>query len=309
MNLLDLARNLSERLLVPLMRGDEVRLVEPVGEARAVELGKALSGTRLFDDAEELRLQAARRWAPVDDLGDIAADEWFLAAALNDLLQLTNPALVRGVRTERVRKRLGRLVERTIERAGPPRTVGAALSRHALFSRVVELSRVDTQVSWWTGSDKFVGNAPPERLLLWPRLRKVRSREQHVRLAEMAPARAREFEPLLERWLAATPLTTLGTSHQSGVPFRWTGSVLALINAPLGRRLALRVLLSGADVPAALEELAQATGDLAQIDVEAFGQARDFVAEAQALRRQFEEVPEATQAAPGLGSRALGPIR
>ncbi|HEY6723362.1 MAG TPA: hypothetical protein VI197_04995 [Polyangiaceae bacterium] len=284
----DLARSLTERLLLPLMQGAEVRLVEPVGEARAVELGKALSGARLFDEVEELRLRAARRWVPVDELGDIAADEWLLVAALNDLLQLTNPALGR-VRPRRTRARLAHLIERVIERAGPPRSVIAAVSRHALFSRVVELSRIDTQVSWWTGSDKFVGQAPPERLLHWPRLRKVRRRAEHVCLAQMADESAGEFAGLLDRWLAATPLTTLGTSQRSGVPFGWTGSALALTSTPGGRRVALRVLLSTADVPAALKELGHAAELLRPIDAGAFDHARAFVAEAEARRRQFAE--------------------
>lgn len=286
---LELARSLTERLLTPLMQGSEVRLVEPVGEARAVELGKVLCGARLFDDVEELRLRAARGWAPVDDLGDIAADEWLLVAALNDLLQLTNPALGWGLGARRTRLRLAHLVERVIERAGPPRSVAAALSRHALFSRVVELARIDTQVSWWTGSDKFVGHAPPERLLHWPRLRKVRRTAEHVRLAEMGGGNASGFEALLQRWLAATPLTTLGTSQKSGVPFRWTGATLALTSTPPGRRVAMRVLLTGADVPAALKELDQAAELLAAIDAGVFSHARDFVAEAAALRRQFDE--------------------
>jgi len=279
-----LAQSLTERLLLPLMRGGPVRLVEPLGEARAVELSRALAGTRLFEEVDELRLEAARRWAPVDDLGDVAGDEWLLVAALNDLLQLTNPALGR----ERTRKKLARLVTRVIERAGPPGTVRAALSRHALFARVVELARVDTDVSWWTGSDKFVGHSPPERLLLWPNLRRVQRHEERVRLSDMAPPRAVEFDPLLERWLLATPLTTLGTSQKSGVPFRWTGSVLGLTHAPAGRRLALRVLFSSDDVAGALKDLSRAAEPLAQLDAQAFAHARAFIAEAEALRRGFE---------------------
>ena len=287
MKLAALGQSLTESLLLPLLRGGEVRLVEPVGEARAVELSKTLAGARLFDELEELRLEAARRWAPVDDLGDITGDEWLLIAALNDLLQLTNPALAGGLGRGGRRKKLARLAARVIERAGAPSTVRAALSRHALFSRVVELARVDTEVSWWTGSDKFVGTPPPERLLLWPNLRKVQRRDQRVRLAEMAPSRAVEFDPLLERWLLATPLTTLGTAQQSGVPFRWTGSMLGLTHVPAGRRLALRVLLSCEDVAAALKDLSRAAEPLAQVDAEAFTHARDFIAEAEALRRGF----------------------
>jgi hypothetical protein len=287
MNLLELGQSLSERLLCPLLRGEEVRLVEPVGEARAVALGKSLPGTRMFEELEALRLAAARRWAPVDDLGDISADEWLLVAALNDLLQLTNPNLVRGIRSRKNQQRLGRLVGRLIERAGAPSTVGAALSRHALFSRVIELSRLDTEVRWWTGSDRFVGNAPPERLLAWPELRKVRRTTEHVRLADMAPLAFLEYEALLERWLAATPLTTLGTAQQSGVPFSWTGSLLTLTSVPLGRRLALRVLLASHDVARALTDLTESLSYLHCDDQRAFTHARGFIAEAVELQREF----------------------
>lgn len=293
MKILDLGRSLSERLLVPLMQGGEVRPVAPVGEARAVELSKALSGARVFDEVEALRLRAARRWAPVDDLGDIAADEWLLVAALNDLLQLTNPALGRGLGARRIPLRLARLVERVLSRAGPPRSVASALSRHALFGRVVELARVDTQVSWWSGSARFVGHEPPERLLQWPRLRKVRRLSEHVRLGQMDDGKTSDFGLLLQRWLALTPLTTLGTSRTSGVPFRWTGPLLALTSTKEGRRMALRVLLTGADVAAALAELSSATEVLASIDARACAHARDFLAEAEALRRQFSEEPAA----------------
>lgn len=285
MNLLELGRSLSERLLCPLLRGDEVRLCEPVGEARAVELGKSLPGARMFEELEELRLAAARRWAPVDDLGDISANEWLLIAALNDLLQLTNPGLVRGLFTRKNQQKLARMVSRLIDRAGPPRTVGAALSRHALFSRVSELSRLDTEVRWWTGSDRFVGNSPPERLLAWPELRKVRSSTEHVRLAEMAPPTLLEYEALLDRWLATTPLTTLGTAQQSGVPFRWTGALVALTQVPPGRRLALRVLLASSDPMAALSDLTRALSQLS--DDELAAHARSFIAEAVELQREF----------------------
>lgn len=287
MNGLELARGLSERLLCPLLLGEPVRLVAPVGEARAVELGKSLPGTRMFKELEELRLAAARRWAPVDDLGDISAEEWLLIAALNDLLQLTNPDLVRGIWSLRNEQRLARLVDRLIDRAGPPRTVRAALSRHALFSRIVELSRLDTEVRWWVGSDKFVGNPPPERLLAWPKLRKVERSTEQVRLGDMAAPGVAPFEPLLERWLRATPLTTLGTAQQSGVPFRWTGSLLALTHVPPGRRLALRVLMASRDVTGALADLTQAMSDQLSDDELAFAHARYFIAEAAELQREF----------------------
>ena len=286
MNPLELGQALSERLLCPLLLGKEVRLVEPVGEARAVELGKSLPGASMFGELEALRLAAARRWAPVDDLGELSADEWLLVAALNDLLQLTNPGLVRGVRPRKNQQKLARMVSRLIDRAGPPRTVRSALSRHALFSRIVELSRLDTEVRWWVGSDKFVGNTPPERLLAWPELRKVRSTTEHVRLADMAALGGADFEALLERWLTMTPLTLLGTAKQSGVPFRWTGPLVALTYVPLGRRLALRVLLASHDVTAALADLTQALSHI-EDDELAYGHARCFIAEATELRRQF----------------------
>ena len=40
-----------------------------------------------------------------------------------------------------------------------------ALARHATFSRIFALTRIDTTVTWWVGSETFHGEPPPARLI------------------------------------------------------------------------------------------------------------------------------------------------
>lgn len=276
----ELGRQLVERLLLPLMRGGAVRPLPPVGLAGAFASGELEAGAELFEEVRALKLRRARALYPVDELGDLSADEWSLLAALNDFLQLSNPSLKRGWGGAANAGTLAGLVARSIQRAGAPTTLAGVLSRHALFSRIVELTRQDTVVSWWTGSQRFVGREVPARLTAWPRLRRVSRRIQHVSLWEMGYEASGGFEALLRSFLAASPLTlftALGSGHGR---FRWVGSALSLTSLPLGRRLALRCLLSARDVPTALAELSKAADELEKLDSEAFLHAQGFVEEA-----------------------------
>lgn len=288
----ELAERLVRQLMLPLLRGGELHLVEPVGEARALELADSLPGTRLFEEVLDLRLRAARRWAPVDDLGDISGADWLLVAALNDLLQLAHPDLTRGVRSSSNRRKLAHLVSRSIERAAAPHRVNEALARHALFSRVGQLCRHDTRVRWWTGHETFVGVAPPTRLLAWPQLRRVRQHVERVNLPDLPPAPDESFRGLLNRWLSTSPLTRLGLLGTPGFAFDWVGSVLSLTRDPSGRDLALRVVLDTTDVRGALAELSRAADELEPIHREAHAHAKRFALEASTRYQQLERRAE-----------------
>lgn len=231
----ELGYQLVERLLLPLMRGGEVRLLPPLGGARARECSSMSCSPDQEEAIRRFKLAAARRIYPVDDVGCLEPSDWLLLSALNDTLQLTHPDLSRG----RYRSRLFELTAEVIRQAGEPKTPLQALSRHALFARLLELSRRDQHVSWWAGSRSFVGRRPPRRLLLWRTLRRVRVRSDEVRIAGVT---SDPFQALLDDWLAATPLTRL-LGATAVARFSWSESTLRLVSEPHGRSLALRAIL------------------------------------------------------------------
>jgi hypothetical protein len=242
----ELLVQLCERVWRPLIAGGELRPLPPIGRGQAqAALGyvHALAAPSL-DEIRLRRLLVARRLSPVDGLGEPGPGEWLLLMALNDLLQATNPTLDGVFGADRPR-RLVAEAEELVNRAGAPTTVHDALSRHTTFARLLDLTRVDTHVSWWVGKKTFRGALPAKRLLRWKSIRRVNAMEQRVELTQMAPVEAtwaEAFGDVLESFLAATPLTDLATADRDAPPFTWTGSSLALIATDAGRHLAARAV-------------------------------------------------------------------
>jgi hypothetical protein len=54
---------------------------------------------------------------------------------------------------------------------------GKLLARHIVVERAFRTCRLDTEVEWWSGDASYYGEAPPERLLRFPSLRRVSKRE------------------------------------------------------------------------------------------------------------------------------------
>ncbi len=240
-----LVAELAGRVLVPLLGGGALRPLPPIGHERALGAAEhAGFATSVLDEARARRLRVARRFCPVDALPDPSAGEWLMLCVLNDLLQSTNPTLLGPFGSDRS-QRLLEMAHATLLVAGPPKTVGEALCRHATFSRLLELVRVDTHVSFWVGRRVYRGAKPPKRLTRWRSVRRVSEREETVRLGEMAPANPAAtplFEQTLASLLAASPLTDLATAARDLPPFRWTGAALSLVSVPPGRTLAARAL-------------------------------------------------------------------
>lgn len=241
-----LVDELAEHVLLPLIEGGELKPVSPIGARRARDLAEhaLVAGGAAGPEVEKARLTAARRLCAVDRIEPPTPGEWLLAFALNDLLQVTNPDLPGLFGADRPERLLG-MVRQVIKQAGAPRTVGDALGRHASFSRIGELLRVDTHVSWWVGSADFHGQEPPGRLLSWPNLRRVQESKQNIALEDMAPPDAQwaaDWHKLLGHWLAATPLTDLATLDRVRPPFSWRGATLGLLQSDPGLTLAYRVV-------------------------------------------------------------------
>lgn len=126
-----------------------------------------------------------------------------------------------------------------------PKNLGETLARHATFARIMELSRTDTTVAWWTGSARFRGEEPPARLLTWRNLRRVRVDSERVPLAQMASdiSPVNDFHHALTAWLHLSPLTDIATMTRDAPWFVWSPATIALIAVPAGRTLAYRALM------------------------------------------------------------------
>ncbi|MBI4955455.1 MAG: hypothetical protein HY908_25760 [Myxococcales bacterium] len=306
MSVAERAQELAERVIGPLLLGGPLRPVRPIGLRLAQDLVHAAGAV---DDAWRVEVQAcrvrrARALAPVDTLADLSAAEWGLAAAFNDILQTTNHELstfaTRGRHLE-----LCRSCHELCAAIPPPASVLEAVARHATFGRAFELTRQDTEVSWWTGSARYRGQKPPQRLLYWKDLRNVRVSTTPVALLDMdegVPITDEDFAGLIAAWLGVTPLTDLALVARVEPAFAWTRASLSLVASPVGRDLALRAFAQREpsyelwrkqcrqDADAAVEALGKATATLrpgtapravAEAFVGAFRQAAEtWVAEA-----------------------------
>jgi hypothetical protein len=240
------AEVLAEQLIRPLLVGGAVQLQRPFGSRLALSIGEGRSvvdnDTRMLID--RARLRHARAVVAVDALPPLGAAEWAMAAALHDLLQVSNHELSSFAS----RSRHGDLLESCItiaEHVADARTLEEVVSRHATFARMLEIRRRDTRVSWWSGSASFRGQEPSPRLLAWPKMRGVQIQRSEVSLATMCsgvPVEDEAFGDGVNALLHCTPLTDLATAQRADPPFVWSSGTLSLVATRGGANLALRAL-------------------------------------------------------------------
>jgi hypothetical protein len=239
---------LFESFLAPLVIGGAMLPGRPIGGRRALAIGdhRPPSNAALLSITELARIRVGRKLAPIDTLDPApSAQEWALAAVLHDLVQATHPGFDAAFRRSGPRRILD-VVEKTLERMGPPSTVRDALSRHTWFSRMFELARTDTELKWWTGSERFLGTDPPKRLTAWPELRRVTQTRTPRPLMDLPTSGAavdvQRFGWTVEVILRKTPLTDLATIDRASPPFVWTHENLTLLATRAGHTMAMRAL-------------------------------------------------------------------
>jgi hypothetical protein len=273
------AAELATRVIGPLVLGGSIRPTRPFGPEAALAVGLE---QRIPDDAlrtavDDARTRSARALVPIEVLPDLQPMEWTMAAALNDLLQVTNDELS-SFATRGRHVALLRATRALCDAIAPPTDHAEVVARHASFGRLLGLSRTDVRLSWWTGSALFRGHEPPPRLQLWPRLRRVESVSSSVALADMAagtPVDPDEYLDCVGALLRCSPLTDLATLGRPSPGFAWSPSTLGLVATHNGCNLVLRAFARrdpsasvwarecGALGAAAIGALAQATAALA----------------------------------------------
>ena len=176
---------------------------------------------------------------------------------LHDLVQAPHPGFDATFRRSGP-KRLLDVAQLTLDRIPPPANVGDALSRHTWFSRMFELTRTDTDLRWWTGSQRFLGTDPPARLTAWPELRRVTTTKTPRPLMDLPTSGSavdmNRFGALIESFLQKNPLTDLATIDRAMPAFVWSHQNLSLTATLGGRTMVTRALalLPQAAVNAAL---------------------------------------------------------
>lgn len=243
----EIAERLFVTFLAPLVLGGEMRPGKPFGGQAALSVGDGRAPTTGGDflaRTDLARVRVARKIAPVDRFEPApSGNEWALAAVLHDLVQSTHPGFDAVFRRSGP-SRILEVIELTLERIPTPANVGDALSRHSWLSRMLDLARTDVTLSWWTGSEKFLGTDPPARLLAWPEIRRVQQTKTPRPLMDLptvgSAVDAHRFTMCVEAILRKTPLTDLATLNRSSPNFHWTHETLSLVSTRAGKTMALR---------------------------------------------------------------------
>jgi hypothetical protein len=239
---------LFRQVIAPLVLGGPMVPLNPIGPQRS----SGFSAERPYADPDLAsrvtmgRVRAARRLAPVDSFGPLTDAEWQLASVFNDVVQSTHPDY-RNMFRKRGPQMILLILDDALDAIVQVANVGDALSRHTLFGRMFDLTRVDTKLTWWTGSATFLGTEVPNRLRLWPELRQVREERTPRRLMELAHAGKSQtpvvlFESVVAKFLSKSPLTDLATCDRPAPAFEWTPVNLGFIGTRNGRTLTLRAL-------------------------------------------------------------------
>jgi hypothetical protein len=227
---------LLERFILPLVRGGELAVGRPISldELRALE-EQIPHATEKIVDVDEARADVlsdlvVRPPALVFDL-----DELSLAAAVHNLLFLVHPRAdswsVSGSSRRKVIETAQQMASRTISQSR-----SRVLARHALLHNVFDLTRVDTKVSWWTGSATFLGQRPPGRLRAWRTVRRVREEQTVASYDELLGTV--EVAPVVAAILRRSPLTHILSVGRDGPPLQWEDAVFLLRDAELARAIA-----------------------------------------------------------------------
>jgi hypothetical protein len=229
---------LLERFVLPLVRGGDVAVGRPISLEELPELEAQIPhcSPQLapVDDArtEVIAELVVRPPALVFDI-----DELSLAACVHNLLFLVHPRADTWSVSSSARRRV---IETAQEMASRPlsHSRSRVLARHGLLHNLFRLNRVDTKISWWTGSATFLGQKPPTRLRTWRALRRVRE-EQTVASYEDLLGTV-EVAPVVSALMRRAPVTQLLAMTREGPPLFWEDAVFLLRDAELARAVAYR---------------------------------------------------------------------
>jgi hypothetical protein len=235
--------DLLERFVLPMVRGGELVVGRPIAIDELSDLEAQIPhNTPQLGVIDDARTEVSSELVVRPPAMVFDADELSLAACVHNLLFLVHPRADTWAVSTSGRRRV---LETAQEMAARPlsHSRSRVLARHGLLHNLFRLSRVDTKISWWTGSATFLGQKPPARLRTWRSVRRVRE-EQSVAGYEDLLGTV-EVAPVVTALLRRAPLTQLLAMTRESPPLYWEDAVFLLRDAELARAVAYRALRGG----------------------------------------------------------------
>lgn len=244
--------------VLPLVAGGELKVGRPISEPEIEVFSRNLADASVesvaIDDARERVLSEIVVGYP-----NIVfeADDLYLAASLHNLLFLVHPDADAWMVTRGVERRVVDTA-RSFARRPMTRNRRRVLARHGLLHNLFSLSREDVTLRWWTGRARFVGQAPPQRLMRWRSVRRV--------IEERGQADYRDLfghegsVPIVFAALRRSPLTLLLSPTHLGASLRWEDLAFLLRDPELARAAAYRATASAEPLRAVASAAAYAAG-------------------------------------------------
>ncbi|HTE51233.1 MAG TPA: hypothetical protein VK698_10225 [Kofleriaceae bacterium] len=231
---------LLERFVLPLVSGGELVVGRPIAIDALGDLEAQIPHvTPQLVAVDEARTEVIAELVVRPPALVFEADELCLAACVHNLLFLVHPRADSWAVSTSARMRV---LDTAQEMAARPlsQSRSRVLARHGLLHNLFRLTRMDTKISWWTGSATYLGQRPPGRLRTWRSVRRVRE-EQSVASYEDLLGTV-EVAPVVTALLRRAPLTQLLAMTRDGPPLYWEDAVFLLRDAELARAVAYRSL-------------------------------------------------------------------
>lgn len=222
-----------ETFVLPLVTGGELKVTRPLSLTDLEHFDEDLPhATRELVAVDDARTDVLAELVVRPPALVLDSDELHLAAAVHNVLFLVHPDMDTWTITGRARSRI---VDTARQLAARPLSHNRrrVLARHGLLHNVFDLSRVDTKVSWWTGSARFLGQRPPVRLTRWRGVRRVIEEVSEAAYDELLASE--DAAPIMATLLRRSPLTQLLTGHPQAPTLHWEDAVFVLGDPELAR--------------------------------------------------------------------------
>ena len=227
------------RFTLPLMRGGQetVLVSYPIGHgAIAYFEGAQILEPGIPEAVEQARRETLSRLLPSPPAGVLDEDEIRLLAALHNVLLNSHEEIVGGLRGSTRWTHCLAWARDHLEGVAPCATAEEALGRHSVIHLAPRLTRRDVILKTRRGSNRYPGQEPPRRAMIWPKLRQVRTNNATATLPEVLDTdEARElFTEILElsplTCLLSMPYSAPASIHQRELS--WSLPVVRVLTRP-----------------------------------------------------------------------------